>query len=216
MSKKSKLFQYINYRMRVTLQDGRTFIGRFMAYDNHMNLVLADCEEFRKILSKGRKEEREEKRALGLVILRGETIVSMTVEAPPAEESRIKALDKMMGVGPGVVAPAARGIPLASAGPTAGLSGPARGLGGPAPGMMMPQAAASAPPMTYPGAPGRGMPPMPPMPPGAFPPGMMPPGMMGRGMPPMPPVPGMPMPPMPFPPGMMPPGGRGMPPPPPQ
>jgi len=41
------MLNYVNYRMRVTLLDGRAIVGRFMAFDRHMNLVLSDCEEWR-------------------------------------------------------------------------------------------------------------------------------------------------------------------------
>jgi len=84
--KTSKLLTHVDSRIRVTIQDSRQLVGTFMAFDKHMNLVLGDCSEFRR--GKGKKneagvvEEKVDRRKLGLVILRGENIVSITVEGP--------------------------------------------------------------------------------------------------------------------------------------
>ena len=83
------MLSLINWRLKITINDGRAFIGQMLAFDRHMNLVLADCEEFRRVRPKkkpGETEagpEQEMKRSLGLVILRGETVVSLSVEGPP-------------------------------------------------------------------------------------------------------------------------------------
>ncbi|CAN6196965.1 unnamed protein product [Urochloa humidicola] len=73
--KGSKMLQFINYSMRVTIQDGCQLVGKLMAFDRHMNLVLGDCEEFRHLPpSKSSKTtgDRKERRTLGLLLLRGE------------------------------------------------------------------------------------------------------------------------------------------------
>lgn len=34
--------------MKVVMNEKRSFVGTFLAYDRHLNLVLADCDEIRK------------------------------------------------------------------------------------------------------------------------------------------------------------------------
>ncbi|KIM74668.1 hypothetical protein PILCRDRAFT_827996 [Piloderma croceum F 1598] len=150
-SKGGKMLSLINWRLKVTINDGRALTGQMLAFDKHMNLVLADCEEFRRVRPKkkaGETEtpaEQEMKRALGLVILRGESVVSLSVEGPPPVVDDDK--NNALPVGPGRGMPAGRGM-----------------------GMMPPGAPLARPPMPF-GPPG-----MPGAPPGFRPPGF-PPGM---------------------------------------
>jgi len=165
--------------------------------------------------------EREEKRTLGLILIRGENVVSMSVEGTgPIEENKARLTPTLAG-GPGVGRAAGRGMVLPAGVVPPGLGpAPIRGRGGSAPGIRQPsmargQPAAQAPAVAYGQPPGMGR--------GAPNPGFpgMPPGAMGRGAPggPMPGQfpPGMPgippgMPKGPFPPGQFPPGMAGFPP----
>jgi len=198
--KGSKMLAYVNWRMRVTIGDGRQLLGTFMAFDKHMNIVLGDCEEHRKVKGKKASEEKEEKRMLGLVLLRGENVISLQADAPPPPKPRAEQAGRG---GPGAGRAAGRGLLTAPLTAPQGLTGPVKGLGGPGQSLMQPMApvgrgaVVSSQPVAY----GRGMPPSP-MPPnpmmmmgrgGPFPP--MPPNpmmMMGRGFPGAPPSGGPP------------------------
>lgn len=134
-----------------------------LAFDKHMNLVLADTEEFRKIRRKQNKPapgaavtitEQEEKRTLGLIIIRGAHIVSLSVESPPPADPSARlgktttaGLTTALAAGPGVARPAGRG----AAAPIS-LAGPAPGVGGAVP----PPPFAGFPGAAPPGFPGRG------------------------------------------------------------
>lgn len=111
-----------------------------------MNLVLADTEEFRRVKRKSTKAapgssntliESDEKRTLGLTIVRGTNVVCCSVDGPPPADPSARLGTSGRGIsaptgaatlaaGPGISRPAGRGLPV-------GLHGPAAGVGGPAP-----------------------------------------------------------------------------------
>lgn len=133
-----------------------------------MNLVLADTEEFRRTRRRGKAApgatqtvtETEERRAIGLTIIRGAHVISVSVDGPPPADPAARlggaaggpTTAATLAAGPGVARPAGRGLPV-------GLTGPAPGVAGPGPGFGA----------GFPGAPGFGGPP---------------PGFGGRGGPP--------------------------------
>lgn len=92
-----------------------------------MNLVLADTEEFRRVKRRQNKPaapgsssyqtvESEEKRTLGLTIVRGAHIISLSVESPPPADPSARlgksapgGIPSSLSAGPGVAKPAGRG-----------------------------------------------------------------------------------------------------------
>ena len=98
-----------------------------------MNLVLADTEEFRRVKRKAAKSaaapgassasaplvESEEKRTLGLTIVRGAHIVSLSVESPPPADASARlgasapgGVAAALAPGAGIARPAGRGAPV--------------------------------------------------------------------------------------------------------
>ena len=151
VNRTTKMLSFINHRIRATIVDGRQIVGRFVAFDRHMNLVLADSEEFRKLPKKKKtntaKEDDEDaggdvRRVLGFVLLRGEEVVSVAVEGPPIRVKKISSQKQGADAGGipggGVARPAGRGAPMMMPGmmPPPGL-GQQQPSSGP-PGMMMP------------------------------------------------------------------------------
>ena len=115
-----------------------------------MNLVLADTEEFRRTRRRGKAApgatqqvtETEERRAIGLTILRGAHVISLSVDGPPPADpaARLGATAggpttaAALAAGPGVARPAGRGLPVGLTGPAPGVAGPGPGFGGGFPG----------------------------------------------------------------------------------
>ncbi|KAH9888894.1 hypothetical protein C8Q73DRAFT_170545 [Cubamyces lactineus] len=167
-SKGGKMLSLINWRLKVTINDGRAFVGQMLAFDRHMNLVLAECEEFRRVRPKKKPGEteagpvQEMKRTLGLVILRGETVVSLSVEGPPPATDDDK--KNVLPFGPGRGVPAGRGMPMMPPGAPGGIARPPMpfappGMPGPPPGFRPPGFPAGPPGMPFPPPPGFGGPP---------------------------------------------------------
>ena len=104
-----------------------------------MNVVLVDTEEFRATkksiqqasLTNDPSKIHEEKRTLGLVIIRGETIVSVTVEAPPPSDPSMR----LGGLqpGPGIAKSIGRGTTPSLSGPVSTRPLPPSGFGQPRP-----------------------------------------------------------------------------------
>ncbi|KAM3138168.1 hypothetical protein pb186bvf_009841 [Paramecium bursaria] len=133
MSQKSKFFQWIDYRVRITLGDGRMLVGTFLAFDKHLNVILSECEEYR--IRKQGIHEIETKRTLGMIIVRGDNIISLSAEAPPHQPAKKQDLQP----GPGKAQPITRqGQAPITGTPNLGLMQQPRGMGIPGQQTMLP------------------------------------------------------------------------------
>ncbi|AAS53111.2 AER432Cp [Eremothecium gossypii ATCC 10895] len=95
VSHRSTLKDLIDYKLRVLSQDGRVYVGTLLAFDAHMNLVLADCVEerlsdhhVRNLQKDHAQRPQPERRVLGLTILRGEHVLTTLVESPPLQSKK--------------------------------------------------------------------------------------------------------------------------------
>lgn len=70
---KTKLADQINRQIRVFLNDGSEVSGELLAFDGFMNLVIADAQETSRT-----RAGVEQTRTLGLIVLRGERVLSTT------------------------------------------------------------------------------------------------------------------------------------------
>ncbi|CAE7679603.1 snrpb [Symbiodinium pilosum] len=183
-----KLAQFFNWRVSVTLTDGRVLVGVLMAVDRHVNIVLCNTEEYRKYKVKGKPEGKELKRMLGFIVVRGTGILYIQPEELGKED--LVETDKPRKKAAPAATPAAKPAPAAKAAAAPALNAAAL-LAGMRPPLMNPLLAAGLRPGGLPGMPG--MPALPGMPNMGLPNMGGMPG-AGRGMPSMPGMPAMPRP----------------------
>ncbi|KPI86527.1 putative Small nuclear ribonucleoprotein [Leptomonas seymouri] len=78
---KYTMLHNINKVLCVLLDDGRSITGKLLVFDKHMNVVLGDAIEERPRSKKSMEEGTPAPtRQLGLILLRGEHVVSVTVQ----------------------------------------------------------------------------------------------------------------------------------------
>lgn len=74
-----KLRSWLNKSFRVEMTDGRVLIGVFLCTDRDANVILGSCSEYLPSDLKS-KSINEEPRMLGLVMIPGKHIVSVSVD----------------------------------------------------------------------------------------------------------------------------------------
>lgn len=80
------MMDYLNMRVRVGLTNSKkTYEGVFQAFDRNMNVILADCEEWRNIRPRKGGVNRE-RRDLGMVLLPGDNVSYVAVLGPSSSK----------------------------------------------------------------------------------------------------------------------------------
>ena len=131
----SKLAKFLNYRVNVEIKDHRYFIGQLLGFDSHSNIVMKDCEEYRRLRKRKAGEPREAKRNIGLMILRGDNVKHINIVGPPPPSgNRLTASAASAMLQPGITVDKALGKGTGVAVSTApqnvtGLVKPAAGVG---------------------------------------------------------------------------------------
>merc|ERR1711918_58959 len=115
------------------------------------NLVLGDCEEFRKLLSGKGQNQLEERRVLGLTIIRGEEVISIVIEGPPPADI-VRSKPQFAPAGLGFGCSTGRGFTFQSPQMPDGLVGVSKGLVGTFLNTMNPRPKISPPSQSYFGA----------------------------------------------------------------
>lgn len=84
MAPGNHMMTHLNDTILITADDGREFTGKLLVFDRHMNVVLSDVKESRSV---SKKNDTVAERSLGLLLLRGERIVSLRSLAKPSAKS---------------------------------------------------------------------------------------------------------------------------------
>jgi small nuclear ribonucleoprotein B and B' len=80
---RSQLAKFLNHRVKVSVGDERFFIGQMLGFDAHSNVILKDCEEHRSLRKTKAHEACEMKRNIGLMVLRGGSVIQIGILGPP-------------------------------------------------------------------------------------------------------------------------------------
>jgi len=79
MKPRSKLHQYVGKQVKVVVNFSRTYTGTLICFDKHQNLIVSNTTEERKIKSAKVKKAKVHSRVLGVLMLPGSKIVSISL-----------------------------------------------------------------------------------------------------------------------------------------